>query len=422
MRLDLRYPFLTSGVPKRNTRRRDIYVAMSMTVDIPEVSKKETDIAFMSYQTCKLNLRPNHYDMNGEFLEQDYRVGLWPGGVDLRTHDGKLYRRIGTERQILEDNGRAFPYAIGDTDLEYGANISFVTTGNSNPLSAALVRQWDWELERASVSDGRVVNAWPMTMTGMTRHGAREATDFKDVITQIAEIDGDVSARSLGMIEHQTRRLLAIDGEIWMTCRPPCFVVEIEDRGEFFGSITLAHAHDGLDPKLSRRYFALNDLEAAREYLQHCACKPNRERGEYKLYDALPQYDVIAPEFAEYDADGEELSRIGYALASECSRYVARTSASIEGEKQDSLDAAMRAVSETNYVTAEFGDVTPFVEDLCAIWDDCFRPSTFCEVGPAPARKRFGDMMIKRASKLLDNAPIDLGSRHSFASSGVPRL
>ena len=206
-----------------------------------------------------------------------------------------------------------------------------------------------------------------------------------------------------------------------MTCRPPCFVVEVEDRGEIFGTLTLAHAYDGLDTKLSRRYFALNDLESAREYLQRCARKPKRERGDYQLYEAIPQHDVVAPEFAEYDADGDELSRIGYALASECSRYVARTSTWIEDKKQDSLDAAMRAAEETNYATGEFGDVTPFVEDLCAIWNDLGRPSTFCEIGPHPARKRFGDMMIKQAWKLIENAPIDLGAVHPFALPSLLR-
>ncbi|MDW9478678.1 hypothetical protein GOB57_08170 [Sinorhizobium meliloti] len=424
MRLDLRYPFLTSGIPKRNTRRRDLYTAISMVVEVPEISRKETDVAFRTYQRCALHYRYGH----GEFVNQTYEVGSWPGGVDLRTYNGKLYRRIGTEREILEDTrtcfklGRAFPHVIGENDLEYGADISMVTKGTSNPLSAALVRQWDWELERASVSDGRVVNAWPMAMAGKTRHDTREATDFRDVVSEIAEVDVRVSERSLRMIEQQTGRLLAIDGEIWMTCRPPCLVVSIEERGDIFGTLSLAHAHDGLDTKLSRRYFALTDLEPAREYLQECARKPKRERGEYQCYEALPQYDVIAPEFTEYDADGEELSRIGYTLASECSRYAARTSKRLDGSKQDNLDAAMQAVGETNYVTGEFGDVTPFVEDVCVIWNDFGRPSTFCEVGPAPARKRFGDMMIKRAGKLIENAPIDFGSGQTFAFGGSPRL
>lgn len=426
MKLDLRYPFLTSGVPKRNTRRRDIYVAMSMSVDVPEVSEKETDVAFRTTQTCRFDHLPDHYDHRG-FVKQEYKVGVGPGGIELRVHDGKLYRRIGTERQILHDSrgawklGRAFPHGIGDTEFEYGANISFVTTGSSNPLTAALVRQWDWELERASISDGRVVNAWPMTMAGMTRHGTREATDFREVMPQIAEVDGDASERSLGMIEHQTRRLLAIDGEIWMNCRPPCFAVDVEDRGDIYGTLSLAHAYDGLDTKLSRRYFALNDLDSAREYLQQCARKPKRERGEYQLYEVLPQYDVIAPEFAKYDAEGDELSRIGYALASECTRYRARTHKWIEGKKLDSLHAAMRAAEETNYAMGEFSDVTPYVEDLCAIWNDLGRPSTFCEVGPLPARKRFGDMMIKQAWKLVENAPIDLGGVHPLPAPRLPR-
>lgn len=426
MKIDLRYPFLTSGVPKRNTRRRDLYMAISMPVDVAEVSESETELAFKTDRKCRLHFELDCY-RNGVFVPASHHVAVHTGGIALRTYNGKLYRRIGTEREIVADSranfklGRAFPHGIGDTELEYGANISYADTGSSNALSAALIRQWDWELERASVSDGRVVNAWPMAMAGVTRHGSRENMDFRDVMSEIRDIDGEASERSIGMIEHETRRLLAVNGDIWMTCRPPCFSVDVDEQHSL-ATLTLAHAHDGLDPKLSRRYFAITELDAAREYLQQCVRKPNRERGELQALEAIPPFDLIFPEIAEHDADGEELARIGYALASECFRYIARTGKQVEGTKSDSLDAAMRAIAETNYVMGEFGDVTPFVADLCGIWDDLGRPSTFCDVGPAPARKRYGDMMIKRALHLLDNAPTDLGRSYSFGIGGGPRL
>ena len=425
MKLDLRYPFLTSGIPKRNTRRRDRYMAISMSVDVPEVSEGETELAFKTHRKCRLSFSHAGYE-SGVFKPSSHHVDVHTGGVNLRTFGGKLYRRIGTEREIVADSatrfklGRAFPHGIGDNDLEHGADISYADTGSSNALSAALIRQWDWELERASVSDGRIVNAWPMAMAGVTRHGSRENMDFRDVMSEIRDIDAEASERSLAMIEHQARRLVAIDGDIWMTCRPPCFLVDVDEQHSL-ATLTLAHAHDGLDPKLSRRYFALNELEASREYLRQCVTKPPRERGQYQALEALPPFELFSPEVAEHDADGEELSRIGYALASECSRYIARTGKRIEGNKRDSLDAAMRAVAETDYAMGESGDVTPFVEDLCAAWDDLGRPSTFCDVGPAPARKRFGDMMVKRALHLLDDAPIDLGRSHSFGTGGALR-
>jgi hypothetical protein len=397
-----------------------------MTVEVPEVSMAETDISFKTSRKCRLDFEQNVY-VNGEFKPASHNVAYHTGGVVLRTYDGNLYRRIGTLRQIVSDPrervnfnlGRAFPHGIGVADLEYGANISFTDTGSSNAMSAALIRQWDWELERASVSDGRVVNAWPMTMAGVTRHGSRENMDFRDVMPEIRDIDAEASQRSLAMIEHQARRLLAIDGEVWMTCRPPCFLVDVDEEHSLV-TLTLAHAHDGLDPKLSRRYFSLNELDAAREYMRQCAAKPPRERGEYHLLEAMPPFgfELFSPEIAEYDADSEELSRIGYALASECTRHIARTDKWIEGNKRDGLDAAMNAISETNYAMGEFGDVTPYVEDLCGAWDYLGRPSTFCHVGPAAARKRFGDMMIKRALKLGENATIDLGNSPAFGIGG----
>lgn len=424
MKLDLKYPFLTSGIPKRNTRRRDLYMAISMTVDVPEVSESETDLGFRTKSKCRLNFADNEYH-GGVFVPAAHHVAVHTGGVDLRTYDGKLYRRIGSEREIVADPhqrinfnlGRAFPHGIGGHELEYGANISFADTGSSNALTAALICQYDWELERASVSDGRVVNAWPMTMAGMTRHGSREKMDFRSVMPEISDIDAQASERALSMIEHQARRLLAIDGDIWMACRPPCILVDVEEEHSL-ATLTLAHAHDGFDPKLSRRYFALDQVDTAREYLRQCVTNPPRERGEYQALEALPPFELFSSEIAEYDGNGEELSRIGYALASECTRYIARTDKWIEGNKRDSLDAAMQAITETNYALGEFGDVTPFVEDLCGAWDYLGRPSTFCHVGPAAARKRFGDTLIRRALNILDDAPIVLGYGPSFGSGG----
>lgn len=429
MKLDLRYPFLTSGIPKRNSRLRDLYMSISMAVDVPEVSRRETDIAFMSYETCSLNYHSGAY-VHGRWIEKDLEVLKHPGGIDLRTYNGRLYRLIAEHQDELFDTreafglGRAFPHVIGANDLDYGVSISFPGTGTSNPLSAALTRQWDWELERASVTDGRVVNAWPGIVRGQNRHATREATDFHDIMSDISQLDDRATQRSLDMIERQSQRLLMIEGQIWMDCRPPCLVVDVDDRGdEICVGLSISHAPDGLDCKLSRRYFDLQDIDAARDYIAQCCKKPKQERLGFSSYEALPDYEAIDPEFARYDADGEELSRIGYALASECTRFRQRTHKWIDANKADSLESAINVVNETNYVTEEFADVAPYVDDLCDTWNFLERPSTFCEIGPASSRKRFGDMMIKRAHELVENAPIDLSGTHFLgAAADTPKF
>jgi hypothetical protein len=399
-------------------------MAISLSIDVPDISREETEVALRTHRKCRINFDENTY-YNGRHLPAQHHVSEHTGGIELRTYQGKTYRRIGTEREIVADPtarinfnlGRAFPHGIGDVELEYGANISFADTGTSNAMTAALIRQWDWELERSSVSDGRVANAWPMALGGVTRHGTRENMDFREVAAEIREINAEASDRSMAMIDHQTRRLLAISGEIWMECRPPALVVDV-DEDQLLATLSLAHAHDGFDPKLSRRYFNLNDLDVARDYLRQCVAKPPRERREYHAFEAMPPFELVSPEIAEYDADGEELSRIGFALASECTRYLDRTQKWIDGTKRDILDGAMQAIAETNFAMSQVGDVTPFVEDLCSAWNDLGRPSTFCHVGPAPARKRFGDMLIRRALKLGDNAVIDLGRSPAFGIGG----
>jgi hypothetical protein len=424
VKLDLRYPFLTTGIPKRNKRRRDIYMSISTEVDIPEVFESETEIAFVSHERYRFIESGFRYDRPDN---NDYRLNATPQGVTLRSHDGRLYRRIGTPRMVLQDTdrsfkrGAAFPHDIMSKGLEYGANISFAETGGNNPMSVALTRQWDWELERNSVGAGRRVNAWPMSAGGTTREGHRENMDFVRESLEIADVDEVASARSLAMIREQAGRLLAIEGEIWMSCPPLCLVVDPEsDPGRKTAvTISVAHAPDGFDSKLQRRYFRLDELGQAREYQKLCARKPISENGQYRLFEAIPEYRV-EPRFAEFDAEAEEVARIGYALASECFRHQARTGDWLEGTRQDNLDAAMKEVEATNYVTGELGNMAPYLELLIDTWNGFGRPGTYCDFGPPYARKRFGDLMIRRAEHALDSAPVVIGSEPTFALGNRP--
>jgi hypothetical protein len=190
-----------------------------------------------------------------------------------------------------------------------------------------------------------------------------------------------------------------------MACSPPCIRVDlVEDVHEIYISVTLATAYDGLDPLLYRRDFRLDDMKGAMAYAEKCVWRKPGAKNIYTINQLVPDYEVLVHDAVELDADGKDLARIGYTLASECARYRRKNSSWLDGRLNDSLDAAIEEVRQTNYVLETFGDVTPYVEDLCAIWKSFNRPTTFCEVGPD--RIRFGNMLTRRALELADNVPI----------------
>ncbi|MBY3151284.1 hypothetical protein HFO56_02645 [Rhizobium laguerreae] len=408
MKIDISLPFLTKGKPKRCASERDIYVTMPTTIDVPEVFPSQTETAFETFE---------HYALFAGSVGDPNKVR---SGIELRAYEGRLYRKLFDVGSIAD---AAFHIAFDDTtnpkadDQDVSISTGFGYYG-TNPLAGTLRRQIEWDLEKTSVSDGNVVLAWPTGSGPTTRLRNRNAAEFPSLAPSIEGIDDYVTETSMKRIEAQSAKLLVIGQDLWVACRPPCWRVEVnEDQVK----IDLAIAIEGFDPLLSRRHFSLDRLEDARGYARKCA-KANAVEGvQPALVEYIVDYDAPMPELMEFDADTEELSRIGYALAGECMRYGRGNVIwmnNLDRGLRQSLFAAYAATMETDYVQGRMGDVTPYIGDLCAVWRNFNRPLKYCELGPV--RGKSGNLMIKEAKSLLENAPINLGTQFQSVLPRTP--
>lgn len=411
MKIDISLPFLTRGKPKRCATERDIYVTMPMTVDVPEVFESQTEVAFETYERYALCADPN---------TEESMLDKVQSGVELRAFEGRLYRKLFDVGSVADS---AFHIAFdNNTDPKGDDPDVGISTGlgyyGANPLAGALRRQIEWDLEKTSVGDSNVVLAWPTGDGATARVRARGSAEFPKVAASIEDLDGTVSEKSMRRIEIQSSKLLVICQDLWVACRPPCWRVEVNEHQVTIG---LAIAIEGFDPIMSRRHFPLDRLEDAREYARKCAKANAVEDVQPTLVEYVVDYVAAMPELLEFDADTEELSRIGYMLAAECMRYGTANRAwmdKLPNGLRESLFAAYAATMETDYVVGRMGDMTPYIEDLCSVWRRFNRPGRYCELGPL--RGKAGDLMIKEARAMMENAPINLGAQLPILLPSVP--
>ncbi len=400
MKIEISLPFLTRGKPKRCNSERFIYVSMPVTADVPVVAERDTEVAFETYERYHLFTDP---DTNEDSMEKVQDA--W----EMRAYDGRLYRKL-FDASAVKDS--AFHIAFDDTTApkaeDPGASIS---TGlgyyGTNPLASAIRRQIEWDLEKTSVNDSNVVTAWPGGQGNIARDRARTATEFPLIAPSTEDIDAELVEISHRRIETQIDKLLVIGDDLWVESRPPSWRVSVVGNHV---TIDLATVIEGFDPVLYRRHFPIDRLDEARAYARQCATTRPSEDIEYTVSEYVVDYEAHLPELMDFDADGEELSRLGYALAFESMRYGRRNHGwwgnTAEGLK-GSLSAAYEETMATDYLRGQAGDVAQYIEDLCTVWKRFNRPAGWCEIGPA--RGRFGDMLIKRVRALAENAPITLG-------------
>lgn len=411
MKIDISLPFLTKGQPKRCNSIRDIYVTMPITVDVPEIARDETEVAFKTHGREVVFSNPDTGRNEIAKVQAEY---------EIRAYEGRLYRkRVGIDQLKNTAFNVAFDTWTEPRQEDVGTAISVDSEYNGvNPLAAPLRRQIEWDLEKTSLYNSNVVVAWP-TASGLAgRARVRAAAEFPTLAPTIQHLNGELCELSHRRIEKQASKLLVIGEELWVESRPPAWRVRVVEN---WVTIDLAVVIEGFDPILSRRHFPLDRLDDAKAYAKLCAKKRAAEPDEYTISECLVDYDAYIPELLAFDADAEELARIGYALAAECMRYGRDNNVwmqSLSEELRGSLFAAHAATMETDLILGQVGDVAPYVHDLCAVWRSFNRPLYYCEVGPA--RARFGDMMMKRVRALAENAPISIGSVFGTIAGAKP--
>ena len=392
MKFDTSFPILTKGTPLRCSSRRDILVSLPVTFDVPEVSVRDTEIAFETHEDFSVV----------RYLGQtESRKQAQP--FQMREYDGALYRRVGLVPQL------AFIFPDASKLSDPGTDISVSPTKHGNPITSAIRRQHEWHLEKQSSGQSAALGAWPQGKAN-AREFLRSMNDFRTLAPTIPDLDEELVEISRRMIEVQTCRMLVIDGELWMASKPPSWRVQVALEQDVDVRLDLAVAIDGFDPMLARRHFPLDRLDEARAYGEKCAAANSTDRHmTYSRREYVVDYDAGTPDLLDFDADGEDLARIGYALAMEIKRASYREHEKIAqlGDLRQVLDEAFDATMETNYVLGEMGDIVPHVDDLCTIWKKLSRPISYCESGVSG--RRFGDLLLKRVKALSENAPISIG-------------
>jgi hypothetical protein len=391
MRKVLRYPFLTRGRPRRCAELKDIYVSHAVEVDIPEISLTETELAFQTNivgNTEKTIDRRNY----------------------LRSHDGKLYRKLPARGLSIWGSFSGSANAPG-VYLELEADLSRNhSAGKLNPVTAALHRQFDWELERESNVKSRVVSAWPNQSSCDERVIRRQADLFDELSPRITEIDEQVHWHALEMIGREKGRLLIIGGEMHIQCMPPAWVVDpVDDRSNITVTVGIATSFDGYDPNLGRRYFALDRLAEAQEYVDICMKRTSQEPRAYWRQDFIGAFETYMSDGLEMNQEARELDRLGFAFAVEAARRI-RSKPDEADRLTGNLIAAvaegLEAARATNHVLGTVGEISHLVHDLADAWEVLGMPTAYCVAGPCKAR--FGRLAAIRARELADGVGINL--------------
>lgn len=407
MKLETSFPILTKGTPPKCSTRRDILVSLPVTLEIPEVAYRDTEIAFEARENFSMFRNIGQT----ESLRQEQ-------SFQLREYDGALYRRV----DWVPEHAFIFPDAPKMNDP--GTDISVSPAQHGNAITSAIRRQHEWHLEKQSSGPSNVLGAWPQGKAN-TRELLRSMSDFRTLAPTIQYLDEELVEVSRRMIDVQAGRLLAIGGELWMVSRPPSWRVQVAlEPGSWQDvdvRLDLAVAIEGFDPMLARRHFPLDRLDEASAYANRCAASNSTDRNmTYRRRDYVVDYEVGVPELMDFDADAEDLARIGYALAMEIKRASHREHEKVAelGDLVRVLDEAFTSTMETNYVLGEMGDITPHVDDLCTIWKKLSRPISYCVSGVSG--RRFGDLLLKRAKTLSENAPITIGMGIPPGRQGAP--
>nr|WP_250807613.1 hypothetical protein [Neorhizobium tomejilense] len=413
MKMEIDYPFLTRGKPRRCGAVKDIYVTMRTTVDVPVVSISDMDTVLDT---------PKHFFRHDRpFVGQRCQVG-----DQLKSFDGRLFRKVDAPPGFTW-NRRPFSNESHPVERsEHGSLINLaVYREGLNPITSAIRNQFEWILESESGIDSGEVNAWPNERGKWLRTMKRSETIFGDMVADITEIDEEIHGRGLEMLAAETGRLVMADGELWITCGPPCWVVDLNrNAAKDEVTIYLGVLPTGIDAKMERRYFSLDRLDEAREYASWCVGTGQRDRRRFSYAAATGDFDMAAPsDLLAFDQDAYELERLSLLFAMESARRVRS-----KPELWDLLDGRQRvavgdgylALAATNHLLGKRADIVHLAHDLTDAWQALKMPAAYITTGASKAE--YGRAAADRIRSLADGTDIAVDIGHvAIASAGIRR-
>jgi hypothetical protein len=418
MRIEAGYPLLFKARPPRATRDKDVFVSAKGVYDLPEVSLSDMPIVFQSRDA---------YAVERGFVQKKKVV--------KRTHearmlDGMLYRPMcgafdsDAAAMLFEE---AFPrHASSTSTPAYEADISLASdtipswSAAASPLSRPLYEQLFWRLSCEQVEKRRLDEMWPpfeyarkrLELNATIPAGstyARNFMAFEDVRRDLQQVDEAQLSYCHAAFRKHMERFVVADGQLWQRTRGPVYKVQL-DRAYPAVTVTMTHAPDWHDTRMTNRYFDLNDRDAAFEYAEQFtrALRENHKDDRYHkpVYDLTVPFDLDDDALA-FNSVEDELFRVACAVTAENRRFLYRNPKYSNRLAPDRVAAVWRAFEElrkTDYIFEEFGDPVDDIRANIDIW---------LYLGRRQATYSFDEeflsnLAFRRVVALEENRPISL--------------
>jgi hypothetical protein len=406
MKTTLNFPIHFQAKPRRARNMRDVVVSYPFEVDIPEVSKRETNLVFETRETFDAEQGMASVARTWQMLE----------------HEGRLYRRLATPTQIDRVTRKAFSKDWWEAQMPFNEGISlFDGKQNTNPVANVLQRQICWRLQGDSTGRDRKENTWPTAYPRSSRAcGVTETLNdhfYGTVLEHLTDIDSNAVSGFLEAYEHQASKLLVVDGELWMESLPPSICVQFDYRGngQQVAAVYLAVLPEGPGQCLETVYFPLERREEALQYAGRLARAIDDGRG-VGVSNALVPYKADGGGIFDFSQEEVELRNLCHHLVVSTERSIRATGSeflakvmdeSTRNEQARVFELAMRA----DLVMGKYEDLSGWYDMTATLWKKCRRPSYQFHINGH--RKQVGDLLLARGYENLENVPIALITNQS---------
>jgi hypothetical protein len=383
MKIDLSLPYAFKARPKGCRDVRNVFLAKSVQVDVPQVSESDTGIVFR-FADRKPAVMEQRRDVPSD-ARFEAAYSSHETAFEMRSYNGELYRKVAGSVSEAEKIGLfTSPFERIDTgrrdtsyginrqwECDFGADISPARIfADNGPLARPLMEEMTWIMDRASPHCDGSRKAWPPRRSGdmgvRSYHSHRNAFRFEDHFATMADIDWETLALADEMVDIQSKRLLMIGREVWIKSRPPVIAVDHEwqynKRDDVH--IKLVTAPETYVSKLKCAHFSLSDVDVARQYALSI------RRTETRTIDAVGELDCDVSMF-DYDWRSEAVNRFGYTAAVESFLYLSRNpekADKLSSEQHDLLAKAFDETAAVNHLLGVHRDMSAYVPDLAAIW------------------------------------------------------
>lgn len=428
MQLDVRFPLLLRGVPKRTPQTKNVYVSTTFRGEVAEYSSSDIPVVFETATAyCKLE---------GPLARGGQLSAL---GFRMRAAGGKLYRKIAssleeaTRTRMFDTAFRcanAAAQSLG-TEISLRGQSQFV-----GPLSHDVGQELEFRMRREEEDVNALTYLWPtfrpadvpvahyLHQEGGGQLAFRNDVGLDWVLKNIRTLEEDGLALCEDMYRHQFSKLVMIDGEFWMESRPPAYRVTPSWTEEYgTADVDMVVLPDTLDMKTDRLFFPLTETEDMEGYIERLkgvsrAAAINRPDGPVRMVEDmrgatpnlfLVDYQCSDPDLLHFDHRHEETHRLALALAVENERHLARNPqlrAKVGPELCAAVDAAHLEAMKQNTLLGEAGDPARWLTESATVWKKLGRRQSVFSFGNAT----LSNVTLARAFDHVEFMPISVPS------------